>query len=476
MSSVKMDYKYNGVELLLAHMNIEDIINAAETLYQLEEVEEEEVSSSFEEEGLSHEDMDENEEAGDLEVSESEQKDYGSGGGGGVRYGTVTDLLSFVNLLSNMQKPALQHLDEEMGVLLNKKFMAVKNGRYQVNLDVLLFPWKLTYKNPGPGLVFKGSFGKVHLAQDTTTRKRMACKLIPVENFKAADVEFQARFRHENIAELYGALLYEQSVHLFMEAGEGGSVLEKLESCGPMREFEIIWVTKQVLRGLEYLHSHKVIHHDIKPSNIVLMSDKAVLVDFGLTVQMTEDMYIPRDLRGTEMYMSPELVLCRGHNTKADIYSLGTTIIHMQTGSPPWVRRYPRTAYPSYLYIIHKQAPPLEDIAEDCSLAMRSFLERALERNPALRSSASELLKDSAINPPREDQPRCWSLDSAMEEVTHIMVQQQQQSQHHDTTQESILYSEDSGHIRRKGSLYIDLGALSGHCKLVTGPPSSEYG
>lgn len=52
------------------------------------------------------------------------------------------------------------------------------------------------------------------------------------------------------------------------------------------------------------------------------------------------------------MYMSPEVVLCRGHNTKTDIYAMGTTIIHMQTGSPPWVRRYPRTAYPSYLYIV----------------------------------------------------------------------------------------------------------------------------
>ena len=49
-----------------------------------------------------------------------------------------------------------------------------------------------------------------------------------------------------------------------MEAGEGGSVLEKLESCGPMREFEIIWVTKHVLKGLDFLHSKKVIHHDIK--------------------------------------------------------------------------------------------------------------------------------------------------------------------------------------------------------------------
>ncbi|KAF0028325.1 hypothetical protein F2P81_019412 [Scophthalmus maximus] len=463
-----MDYKYDdGIELLLAHMNIEDIINAAESLYQIREEEAEEGGLSFEEEGLSQEEMDENDEAGE---SGAEHK---GGGAGGVRYGTVADLLSFVNLLSSMQVAALQHLPREMGVLLNKD-MAVKKGRYQIDTDVLLFPWKLTYKNPGCGLVPKGSFGKVHLAQDRATRKRMACKLIPMENFKAADVEFQARFRHENIAELYGALLWDQSVHLFMEAGEGGSVLEKLDSCGPMREFEIIWVTKQVLRGLEYLHSHNVIHHDIKPSNIVLMTDKAVLVDFGLTVQMTEDIYIPRDLRGTEMYMSPEVVLCRGHDTKTDIYSLGTTIIHMQTGSPPWVRRYPRTAYPSYLYIIHKQAPPMEDIAEDCSLAMRSFLERALERNPALRSSASELLKDEAINPPKEDQPRCWSLDSALEEATHAMLRQQ--SQHHDTTQESSLYSEDSGHMRRKGSLYIDLGALSGRCKLVAGPPTSEYG
>uniref|UniRef100_A0A8C6K6D3 Mitogen-activated protein kinase kinase kinase 8 n=1 Tax=Nothobranchius furzeri TaxID=105023 RepID=A0A8C6K6D3_NOTFU len=414
-----MDYRYEtGLELLLAHMNVEDIINAAEMLHQLEEA--------------SQEEMGEREEAGLVD----EQKDYANEIGG-VQYGTVTDLLSFVNFLSNMQTSALQHLSKEMGVLLSKKDMAIRKGRYQVSMDVLLFPWKLTYKNPGSGLVPKGSFGKVHLAQDTMTRKRMACKLIPIENFKAADVEFQARFRHENIAELYGAMFWDHNVHLFMEAGEGGSVLEKVDSCGPMREFEIIWVAKQVLRGLEYLHSHNVIHHDIKPSNIVLMSDKAVLVDFGLTVQMTEDIYIPRDLRGTEMYMSPELVLCRGHNTKTDIYSLGTTIIHMQTGSPPWVRRYPRTAYPSYLYIIHKQAPPLEDIAADCSVAMRSFLERALERNPTLRSSACQLLKDEAINPPREDQPRCWSLDSALEEATHTL--QRQQSLRHDTTQVSAI-------------------------------------
>ncbi|KAM9839853.1 mitogen-activated protein kinase kinase kinase 8 [Aulostomus maculatus] len=466
---IKMERKYdNEMELLLGHMNIEDFINAAETLYQIEE--EEEKVLFLDEDTLSHEAMDENEE--DLMCCGSLKKDY-TDGVGGVQHGTVSDLLSFINLLSNMQEEAVQHLPEEMGVLLNTKHMAVQNGRYQINVDVLLFPWKLTYKNYGSSLIPKGSFGKVHLAQDVTTQKRMACKLIPIENFRAADVEFQARFHHDNIAELYGALLWKQNVHLFMEAGEGGSVLEKLDSCGPMNEFEIIWVTKQILRGLEYLHSHKVIHHDIKPSNIVLMSDKAVLVDFGLAVQMTEDTYTPRDLRGTEMYMSPELVLCRGHNTKTDIYSLGTTIIHMQTGSPPWVLRYPRTAYPSYLYIIYTKAPPLEDVAQDCSLAMHAFLERALERNPQLRSSASELLKDEAINPPKEDQPRCCSLDSALVKTPDAMLRQQGQC--HDTTQESLLFSEDSGPVRRNGSLYIDLGSLSGYCKLVAELPASEF-
>lgn len=116
-----MEYKYEtGLELLLAHMNVEDIINAAETLYQLQEEEEEEDRGlSFDEESLSQEEMDENEEAGEMVGLGDEQKDNANGVRG-VRYGTVTDLLSFVNLLSNMQATALQHLHQEMGVVLNK--------------------------------------------------------------------------------------------------------------------------------------------------------------------------------------------------------------------------------------------------------------------------------------------------------------------------------------------------------------------
>lgn len=82
---------------------------------------------------------------------------------------------------------------------------------------------------------------------------------------------------------------------------------------------------------------------------------------------------------------------------------------------------------------IHKQAPPLEDISEDCSPAMRGLLERALERVPTRRSSATELLHEEALHPSREDQPRCWSLDSALGDSTHPLLRQH--SQMTDSTQ-----------------------------------------
>nr|XP_033787339.1 mitogen-activated protein kinase kinase kinase 8 [Geotrypetes seraphini]XP_033787340.1 mitogen-activated protein kinase kinase kinase 8 [Geotrypetes seraphini] len=453
----------DGIELMLAHFNMADMVEIMEKLYIDGEPVTDDVSMI-----TMYQDLKDTEDCAESLLLGGQETSLMSA----VRYGTCQDLLSFANQVSNAAKHLHKYPQQEFGIILNR-MIAVKHGRYQIDSDVLLFPWKLTYRNIGSDFIPRGAFGKVHLAQDQETRKRMACKLIPVEQFKPADVEFQAHFHHENIAELYGALLWEETIHLFMEAGEGGSVMEKLETCGPMREFEIIWVTKHVLKGLDFLHSKRVIHHDIKPSNIVFMSTKAVLVDFGLSVQMTEDIYYPKELRGTEIYMSPEVILCRGHSTKADIYSLGATIIHMQTGSPPWVKRYPRTAYPSYLYIIHKQAPPLEDIAEDCSPAMRELIEASLERNPNQRLTAAELLRHEALHPPPEEQPRCQSLDTALFERKKLQTKEVELPDN--ILDSSVCVSEDSEMLRRQRSLSLDLGALAGYFNIVKGPPTNEY-
>ncbi|XP_055131012.2 mitogen-activated protein kinase kinase kinase 8 isoform X1 [Symphalangus syndactylus] len=467
-----MEYMSTGsdnkeeIDLLIKHLNVSDVIDIMENLYASEE------PAVYEPSLMTMcQDSNQNDERSKSLLLSGQEVPWLSS----VRYGTVEDLLAFANHISNTAKHFYGQRPQESGILLNM-VITPQNGRYQIDSDVLLIPWKLTYRNIGSDFIPRGAFGKVYLAQDIKTKKRMACKLIPVDQFKPSDVEIQACFRHENIAELYGAVLWGETVHLFMEAGEGGSVLEKLESCGPMREFEIIWVTKHVLKGLDFLHSKKVIHHDIKPSNIVFMSTKAVLVDFGLSVQMTEDVYFPKDLRGTEIYMSPEVILCRGHSTKADIYSLGATLIHMQTGTPPWVKRYPRSAYPSYLYIIHKQAPPLEDIADDCSPGMRELIEAALERNPNHRPRAADLLKHEALNPPREDQPRCQSLDSALFERKRLLSRKELELPENIADSSCTGSTEESEMLKRQRSLYIDLGALAGYFNLVRGPPTLEYG
>jgi len=135
----KMDYKYDdGIELLLAHMNIEDIIDAVESLYQVDAKEAGREGSGFDDEEEENDEMDDNEEAGETPVGvrrgEGDAGECGEGGeerggiggdgveasAGGVKYGKVVDLLDFINLISNMSPGERQHLPEEMGVVLNK--------------------------------------------------------------------------------------------------------------------------------------------------------------------------------------------------------------------------------------------------------------------------------------------------------------------------------------------------------------------
>lgn len=255
-----MEYMSTGsdekeeIDLLINHLNVSEVLDIMENLYASEE------PAVYEPSLMTMcPDSNQNKEHSESLLRSGQEVPWLSS----VRYGTVEDLLAFANHISNTTKHFYGCRPQESGILLNM-VISPQNGRYQIDSDVLLVPWKLTYRSIGSGFVPRGAFGKVYLAQDMKTKKRMACKLIPVDQFKPSDVEIQACFRHENIAELYGAVLWGDTVHLFMEAGEGGSVLEKLESCGPMREFEIIWVTKHVLKGLDFLHSKKVIHHDIK--------------------------------------------------------------------------------------------------------------------------------------------------------------------------------------------------------------------
>lgn len=118
----------------------------------------------------------------------------------------------------------------------------------------------------------------------------------------------------------------------------------------------------QLLVGLKYLHEQRVIHRDIKAANI-LVDDRGTikLADFGSSKRLDSMGMINNgnlSLRGTPYFMAPEVIMQIGHGQKADIWSVGCTILQMVTGQPPWKNLRLGTPAALMFHIANAQSPP----------------------------------------------------------------------------------------------------------------------
>ncbi len=129
---------------------------------------------------------------------------------------------------------------------------------------------------------------------------------------------------------------------IYLEYVSGGSIKYILDKYGPLNENLIKIFLKQILDGLEYLHSKGIVHRDIKSSNILLdIKGNIKLSDFGCSgqfyAQLSNSSHEFLDsLKGTIPWMAPEVVCQKKYGKKADIWSLGCTLIEMASGLPPW--------------------------------------------------------------------------------------------------------------------------------------------
>ncbi|KAM3742259.1 hypothetical protein ACB098_07G057200 [Castanea mollissima] len=209
------------------------------------------------------------------------------------------------------------------------------------------------------------------------------------------EISLLKQFEHENIVQYLGTEKDESKIYIFLELVTKGS-LASLYQKYCLRDSQVSAYTRQILNGLKYLHDKKVIHRDIKCSNILVDANGSVkLADFGLAkVTKLNDI---KSCKGTPFWMAPEVVNIKNrfYGLAADIWSLGCTVLEMLTREHPYSHLEGMQA----LFMIGKGKPPL--VPDSLSRDARDFILKCLQVNPNDRPTATQLLDHPFVTRPQ---------------------------------------------------------------------------
>ncbi|KND03692.1 STE/STE7/MEK1 protein kinase [Spizellomyces punctatus DAOM BR117] len=244
-----------------------------------------------------------------------------------------------------------------------------------------------------------GNGGTVHKVKHVPTGTIMARKVIHVEakNSVRRQIVRELQIMHKcnspYIVSFYGAFLNEGDISICMEYMNLGSLDNIYKKIGPIPEDVVGKVTHAVLAGLVYLYmQHRIIHRDVKPSNILLDSAGHIkIADFGVSGQLINS--VANTFVGTSAYMSPERIQGGKYSVQSDVWSLGITLMELALGKFPFPPEgKPLSVFELLEYIVNEPVPTLP--AGQFSEELEGFIGRCLIKDPAARPTPSELLKD----------------------------------------------------------------------------------
>lgn len=213
--------------------------------------------------------------------------------------------------------------------------------------------------------------------------------------------------RSEYIVEYYGAFFEPENATIticmeFCEAGSMDTIYRRVKARGGrIGEKVLVKLAGSIIHGLEYLHERRIIHRDVKPSNILVTRSGLVkLCDFGVSGELIDS--VAGTFTGTSTYMAPERILGHPYTVTSDVWSLGVTILELAMNRFPFASESDAPLGPIELmtYLLQAPLPKLEDNEAQnikWSRALRDFLDRCLVRDGTVRPPPRVLLNHPVV-------------------------------------------------------------------------------
>ncbi|XP_032336141.1 serine/threonine-protein kinase 36 isoform X4 [Camelus ferus] len=241
-------------------------------------------------------------------------------------------------------------------------------------------------------MIGEGSFGRVYKGRRKYSAQVVALKFIPklgrsekeLRNLQR-EIEIMRGLRHPNIVHMLDSFETDKEVVVVTDYAEG-ELFQILEDDGKLPEDQVQAIAAQLVSALYYLHSHRILHRDMKPQNILLAKGGGIkLCDFGFARAMSTNTMVLTSIKGTPLYMSPELVEERPYDHTADLWSVGCILYELAVGTPPFYT----TSIFQLISLILKDPVRWPPTISPC---FKNFLQGLLTKDPQQRLSWPDLL------------------------------------------------------------------------------------
>ena len=250
-----------------------------------------------------------------------------------------------------------------------------------------------------------GGMAEVYEANDIINKHTVAIKLIREDvmqnpiNLRRFENEatIAASLNHPNIVKVYNHGTVEGKPYIANEFIKGQNLKDTLDFRGSLSIEEAIDYMLQLSSALYYAHQHSIVHRDVKPDNLYMMSDGTIkLGDFGIaqmenaeTISMNN-----KEIVGSVHYLAPEITRGFPASAQSDIYAAGVTFFELLTGHVPYSRN---NAVDVAVAHVNERFPSIRKYLPDCPKEIEKIINKCVRKNPKDRYQTAKQLYDDLL-------------------------------------------------------------------------------